>query len=295
MTAVQTFRRAVVVTGLSGAGKSSALRALEDAGYEAIDNLPLSLFGMVAGSAVEIDPDAPSGLAIGIDARTRGFDPIALIDETISLKRRNEVRLDLLFLDCEPDTLARRFTETRRRHPLALDRPVADGIARERELMMPLRDAADVTIDTTALSLPDLRRMLGQRFSLGEAPRLTIDVMSFSFKRGVPREADLVFDVRFLQNPYYEPALKRLSGERPEVQAYVAQDPAFEDFFAKLSGLLSTLVPRYGSEGKSYLTIAIGCTGGFHRSVFVAGRIAQHLHEAGYQVALRHRDLQAGP
>jgi len=295
MTALPTFRRAVVVTGLSGAGKSSALRALEDAGYEAIDNLPLSLFGMVAGSAVEIAPDAPSGLAIGIDARTRGFDPIALIDETVALKRRNEVRIDLLFLDCDADILGRRFTETRRRHPLALDRPVADGIARERELMAPLRDAADVSIDTTALSLPDLRRLLGQRFGLDEAPRLTIDVMSFSFKRGVPREADLVFDARFLQNPYYEPALKRLSGERPEVQEYISRDPAFADFYAKLADLLLSLLPRYGSEGKSYLTIAIGCTGGFHRSVFIAGRIAQQLHEAGYQVALRHRDMQAGP
>jgi UPF0042 nucleotide-binding protein len=283
----------MIVTGLSGAGKSSTLRVLEDLGYEAIDNLPFSLLGSVADMAAE-HLDASAGLAIGIDARTRGFDPQAMVAAAAGLRARNELRFELLFLDCDSEVLARRFTETRRRHPLALDRPVADGITRERHLMAPLRDAADLVIDTTDLPLPDLRRQITQRYAPDEQPRLHIDVMSFSYKRGLPREADLVFDVRFLQNPYYVSTLKPLTGERIEVQAYVSDDPAFAEFFTKLTDLLATLLPRYGHEGKSYLTIAIGCTGGMHRSVFVASRLAQRLHEGGYKVALRHRDMQAG-
>lgn len=283
----------MIVTGLSGAGKSSTLRVLEDLGYEAIDNLPFSLLGSVADMAAE-HLEASAGLAIGIDARTRGFDPHAMVAAAAGLRTRNELRFELLYLDCDSEVLTRRFTETRRRHPLALDRPVADGIARERQLMAPLRDAADLVIDTTDLPLPDLRRQITQRYAPDQSPRLQIDIMSFSYKRGLPREADLVFDVRFLQNPYYVSALKPMTGERPEVQAYVSDDPAFAEFFAKLTDLISTLLPRYGHEGKSYLTIAIGCTGGMHRSVFVASRLAQRLHEGGYKVALRHRDMQAG-
>ncbi len=283
----------MIVTGLSGAGKSSTLRVLEDLGYEAIDNLPFALLGSVADMAAE-HLGSSVGLAIGIDARTRGFDPQAMVAAAAGLRARNELHFELLYLDCDSEVLARRFTETRRRHPLALDRPVADGIARERHLMAPLRDAADLVIDTTDLPVPDLRRHITQRYAPDESPRLHVDVMSFSYKRGLPREADLVFDVRFLQNPYYVSSLKRMTGERPEVQAYVSDDPAFADFFAKLTDLLGALLPRYGHEGKSYLTIAIGCTGGMHRSVFVASRLAQRLLEGGYKVALRHRDMQAG-
>ncbi|WP_368744760.1 RNase adapter RapZ [Desertibaculum subflavum] len=285
--------RTMIVTGLSGAGKSSTLRVLEDLGYEAIDNLPFALLGSVADMAAE-HLGSSVGLAIGIDARTRGFDPQAMVAAAAGLRARNELHFELLYLDCDSEVLARRFTETRRRHPLALDRPVADGIARERHLMAPLRDAADLVIDTTDLPVPDLRRHITQRYAPDESPRLHVDVMSFSYKRGLPREADLVFDVRFLQNPYYVSSLKRMTGERPEVQAYVSDDPAFADFFAKLTDLLGALLPRYGHEGKSYLTIAIGCTGGMHRSVFVASRLAQRLLEGGYKVALRHRDMQAG-
>ena len=283
----------MIVTGLSGAGKSSTLRVLEDLGYEAIDNLPFPLLGSVADMAAEHLEASSSGLAIGIDARTRGFDPSTMVAAAAGLRARNELHFELLYMDCDSEVLARRCTETRRRHPLALDRPVADGIARERHLMAPLRDAADLVIDTTDLPLPDLRRQITQRYAPDQTPRLHVDVMSFSYKRGLPREADLVFDVRFLQNPYYVSALKPLTGERAEVQAYVSDDPAFADFFAKLTDLLGTLLPRYGHEGKSYLTIAIGCTGGMHRSVFVASRLAQKLHEGGYKVALRHRDMQA--
>lgn len=283
--------RTMIVTGLSGAGKSSTLRVLEDLGYEAIDNLPFSLLSSVAAAD---RVEASAGLAIGIDARTRGFNPQAMITAAAGLRTRNDLRFELIYLDCDSEVLARRFTETRRRHPLALDRPVADGIARERHLMAPLRDAADLVIDTTDLPLPELRRLISKRYAPDEEPRLQIDVMSFSYKRGLPREADLVFDVRFLQNPYYVSSLKPLTGERAEVQAYVSDDPAFSEFFTKLTDLLTTLLPRYGHEGKSYLTIAIGCTGGMHRSVFVASRLAQRLHESGYKVALRHRDMQAG-
>jgi UPF0042 nucleotide-binding protein len=284
----------MVVTGLSGAGKSTTLRVLEDLSYEAIDNLPFSLLSAVADMAADRAGNAHAGLAVGIDARTRGFDPAALVAAAAGLRARPDLGFELLFLDCDSEVLARRFTETRRRHPLALDRPVADGIARERHLMAPLRDAADLVIDTTDLPVPDLRRQVTTRYAPDESPRLTVDVMSFSYKRGLPREADLVFDVRFLQNPYYVSELKRMTGERPEVQAYVSDDPAFGEFFARLTDLLGTLLPRYGNEGKSYLTIAVGCTGGMHRSVFVASRLAQRLHQDGYKVALRHRDMQVG-
>lgn len=277
----------VIVTGLSGAGRSTALRALEDLGYEAVDNPPLVL---LAG-LLHADAPAPRPMAIGIDVRTRDFaapTSLALLDRIVAESGR---RTTLLFLDCEDEVLGRRFTETRRRHPLATDRPVLDGIRREREVVWPLRRRADLVIDTTALPPAELKRILEGHFALGTAPGLALSVMSFSYRQGLPREADLVIDVRFLDNPHYDPVLRPLTGRDAAVGARVAADPDFQAFFDGLTGWLAPLLPRYAKEGKSYLTIAIGCTGGKHRSVYVAERLAAWLSAAGRPARVHHRDV----
>ncbi len=279
-------RSLVLVTGLSGAGRSTALRALEDLGYEAVDNLPLALLAAPEGL------DRP--LAIGIDSRTRGFSVEAVMARVKRLGRDPGLDLKLVFLTCADETLQRRFTETRRRHPLAQDRPVADGIRQEHLLLDPLRARADLVIDSTDLSIADLKRLVGAHFSLGRRPGLAVTVMSFSYRFGLPREADLVFDVRFLANPHYQEALKALTGRDPAVAAYVEADPAYGRFFAGLTQLLMPLLPGFEREGKSYLTLAVGCTGGRHRSVFVAERLAAWLTGHGRSVFLRHRDLERG-
>ncbi|HRJ61651.1 MAG TPA: RNase adapter RapZ [Azospirillaceae bacterium] len=280
-------QKLVVITGLSGAGMSVALKALEDLGFEAVDNLRLSLLPMLLSQT----KSAGRPLAVVIDSRTRDFAAAVLLDELQALRAAPGLEPGLLYLDCAPETLQRRFTETRRRHPLAADRTVADGIERERALLAPVRLAADWCIDTTTLSLHDLRRLLGAQFALSGAPRLTVFVTSFSFRQGLPREADLVFDVRFLANPHWEPDLRPLSGLDQPVARHVAADPGFDEFFDRLTGLLRPLLPRYNREGKSYLTIAVGCTGGRHRSVFVAERLGAWLREQGIKVGVNHRDL----
>ncbi|HYM31427.1 MAG TPA: RNase adapter RapZ [Candidatus Cybelea sp.] len=285
--------RLLLVSGLSGAGKSSALKILEDLGYEAVDNLPLALLSGLAPPEPANDAAAsPHAIAVGIDSRTRGFDAERLVATLGDFRARGDVDARLLFLECDDAELLHRFTATRRRHPLASDRPVADGIAHERQLMAKLRDAADQVIDTTDVSLPELRHVLSERCALDAEHGLNITVASFSYRRGLPREADLVFDVRFLKNPYYVANLTDLTGDRPEVGAYIASDAAFTPFFQGLSEMLLTLLPHYSREGKSYLTIAIGCTGGRHRSVYVAEKLARLLRDEGYRVSLRHRDLE---
>ncbi len=282
-------RRIVLVTGMSGAGMSSALAALEDLGYEAVDNLPLSLLpALVAQGDLSNRP-----IAIGIDSRTREFNAERLLELLRDLQDDTTLEVGLLFLDCDDEVLLRRYTDTRRRHPLAVDRPVADGIAADRVVVGPLRDQADLLIDSTALSIHDLRRELEGQFAVGGEPGLFVQVTSFSYRRGLPREADLVFDVRFLDNPFWNAELRPLSGLDEAVQQAVAADRDFADFFERLTGLLSPLLPRYNQEGKSYLTIAIGCTGGRHRSVFVATRLELWLKDQGYRAGLMHRDLPA--
>jgi UPF0042 nucleotide-binding protein len=278
--------RVLLVTGLSGAGHSTALNLLEDLGWEAVDNLPLALLGGLTGDATA--PQRP--IAIGVDSRTRDFSPDALLAQLGRLRDDPGVGVALIFLTCDDEVLRRRFTETRRRHPLALDRPVADGIAQERALLAAVRGAADLVVDTSDLAIADLKHLLTGHFAL-DRQAAAIAVTSFSYRRGLPREADLVFDVRFLRNPYYEPGLKGLSGRDPEVAAFIEQDPAFTGFFAALTALLAPLLPRYEREGKSYLTLAVGCTGGRHRSVYVAERLAAWLRRQGRLVGLRHRDL----
>lgn len=278
----------LIVTGLSGAGKSSALRQFEDMGWEIADNVPLSLLGPMIRQSAE---SGRVNLVLGIDLRTRGFSTTDVLELMQQIKETDHEHIGLVFLDCDDAVLQRRFTETRRRHPLAKDRPVGDGIKQEKSLLFALKQNADLRIDTTNLSLPELKRILTGHFSLHETSRLSVSIMSFSYKYGVPREADLMFDVRFLQNPYYVDELRRKSGQDDDVVAFVEQDRSFDPFFSNLSSMLQLLLPRYAEEGKSYLTIAIGCTGGRHRSVCVAEKIHDLVANSGYFVNLTHRDL----
>jgi UPF0042 nucleotide-binding protein len=231
---------------------------------------------------------------VGVDIRTRNFAAQALLERLDRLRADGTQAVTLLFLDCTDEVLERRYTETRRRHPLAQDRRVADGIAAERRLVEPLRARADLMIDTSALSAADLRRVLGGHFTLAHTPAMSLFVTSFSYRYGLPREADVVIDVRFLANPHYQPELRDLDGRDPGVDAFVAADPAFAPFFERLTGMLEPLLPRYEQEGKSYLTIAVGCTGGRHRSVAVVERLAERLARGGREVHKSHRDVARG-
>lgn len=278
--------RVVIVTGMSGAGRSTALKMLEDIGYEAVDNLPLALIQPLIRDTTLTHP-----LAVGIDVRTRGFSTEHFLAALDPLETRDGVALEILFLDCEDELLRRRYTETRRRHPLAGDRRVLDGIRLERHRVSPLRDRADLVIDTSALTPAELKRLLQGKFALDAAPGVSLFVRSFSYRHGIPRDADLVFDVRFLKNPHYMPELRPLTGLDPGVGAYIADDPDFQLFFDRLLQLLLPLLPRYDREGKSYLTIAVGCTGGRHRSVFVAEKLAEALRREGQPIEIDHRDI----
>lgn len=285
-------RHVLLVTGLAGAGRSTTLKCLEDMGYEAVDNLPLDLLPLLlAGLGQATLPDLSKPLAFGIDSRTSGFSSDRFIELVRKLKAEAALDVSLLFLDCNDDVLQRRFTETRRRHPLALDRPVADGIRRERTMMSSVRREADLMIDTSDAAISDLKTLLSGHFGIAARAEMAVTVLSFSYRQGLPREADLVFDVRFLENPHYNQLLKPLTGQDPAVGEAIASDPAFPGFFAALTSLLWPLLPGYEAEGKAYLTIAIGCTGGRHRSVFVAETLAGWLRKEGRFVTLRHRDL----
>lgn len=280
-------RPVLLVTGMSGAGHSSALKALEDIGYKAIDNLPISLLAPLLDE--QAGRDCP--VAVGIDSRGWDFSAQALAEQVTRLRARPELDLKLLYMDCQTDVLQQRFTETRRVHPLAVDRPVGDGIAEERTALRPLRAAVDHVIDTSHLRPQDLRRILSGYFRLDAEPGLKVFVTSFGFRNGLPREADLVFDVRFLDNPHWDPALRPLSGLDAPVAAKVRRDPAFRPFFRNLTALIAPLLPRYLREGRHYLTIAIGCTGGRHRSVFTAEQLGAWFRREGCSAEVRHRDL----
>jgi UPF0042 nucleotide-binding protein len=272
----------VLVTGLSGAGKSSILRALEDLGFETMDNPPLNTLEnlIVCGER---------NIAIGVDARSRGFDS-ALVLETLDRLRANPaLRPELVYAIAGDEFLLRRYTESRRRHPLAPGEKLADGIALERELTDPLRRAADLVIDTSVLPLPALRQTIESRYGAG-APGMAISLVSFGFPHGLPREADVVFDARFLRNPHYDPKLRKLTGLDPQVAAYVESDPDFAPYFAHISGMVDFLLPRFVQEGKKYATIAIGCTGGQHRSVFMIEKLASVLSQEGWRVGITHRE-----
>jgi UPF0042 nucleotide-binding protein len=280
----------VVVTGLSGAGRVTALHALEDMGYVAVDNVPLPLLGDLMRSTSGNPGELAAPLAFGIDTRTYAFDPHDLVRRVQGLRGRDDICIRLLFLECDSETLQRRYTESRRPHPLAPDRPLVDAIGEERRRIAGVRDSADTVIDTSVLSPHQFKQLLIGHFALGRSVGTRLSVMSFSYRRGLPREADLVFDVRFLKNPHYVPDLKPLTGRDPLVAAYVASDSAYRPFVEGLKGLIGPLLPRFDAEGKSYLTIAIGCTGGRHRSVAVAEELSNWLRVAGRSVTLSHRD-----
>jgi UPF0042 nucleotide-binding protein len=281
--------RILLVTGMSGAGRTTALKCLEDLGFEAVDNLPATLLRQLIRSGGRVERD----VAIGIDCRTRAFDPQKLARQLAARSAAAGSNLSLLFLDCEDEILRRRFTETRRRHPLDPERPVTDGIARERQLMAPLRERADLVIDTSQLPLARLRQLIAGHFGEQAVPQPTLSVVSFAYRNGLPREADLVFDVRFLTNPHYVDELRPLTGSDPAVRDYVEADPAYALLMERLDGLVLALLPFYQREGKSYLTIAFGCTGGRHRSVVVAERFADRLRDCGWLVSLSHRECPA--
>jgi UPF0042 nucleotide-binding protein len=284
-------RPLVLVTGLSGAGKASVLRILEDLGYETVDNPPLGIL-----EALVEEGEVP--MAAGVDARTRGFEPQAALATVARLRAMPGLRAALVFATAEEGVLLRRFTETRRRHPLTPGGPlgsrVQDGIAREEALLAALREAADWVVDTSDLPLPELRRMVEARFALEGGPALNLLVQSFAYPKGLPREADLVFDLRFLRNPHYDPELRPLTGLDPRVAAFVEADEDFPAFWTRLLGFLEPLLPRYVAEGKKYLTVAVGCSGGRHRSVRVAEKLGAHLRQQGWRVEVAHRELGGG-
>ena len=271
----------LIVTGLSGAGMSAALKHLEDIGYETFDNFPLSLVDAL------VTDDASKGhpVAIGIDARSRGFTPEAVHDAVARHRAR------LVFITADEMELLKRFTETRRRHPLAKDRPASAGIKKEREMLHSLQIEADTIIDTTGLSVHDLRRVLEGYFETNKAGHLTVTLMSFGFRNGLPREADIVMDVRFLANPHWRPELRPLSGLDRAVSDYIENGDAFPDFIARFENLMEPLLPRYAQEGKSYLTIALGCTGGRHRSVYTVEKLKPWLEAQGFATHILHRDI----
>lgn len=283
----QTKQQEIVfVTGPAGAGRNTAIKALEDIGFESIDNLPLTLLARLLSG-----PPIDRPLAIGIDTRTRDFSVSGLLDAISTIQNDDGFSVSLLFLDCSAATLDKRFSETRRRHPLSRDGTAAMGIEQEIKILTDLRARADVLIDTTNLSPHELRDEIARWFNTERASTLAVSVQSFSYKRGTPQNVDMVLDCRFLQNPHWQPDLRGLTGLNEEVAAYVKQDHNFDAFFAKLSDMLTLLLPAYQTEGKSYFSVALGCTGGQHRSVTVAECLAKKLADSGWQVSIRHREL----
>lgn len=278
----------VIVTGLSGAGKSAALHSFEDIGFHAVDNLPLPMIETlvddqdVAGSARPV--------VIGVDSRTLHFSPDLFVEVQRRLRKRSDLRLHVLFMDASDDVLTQRFSETRRPHPLGDRQLLRAAIQQERDLMTVVREHIDGILDTSARTSAETRRIIRRRFAK-ESDDLIVTFMSFAFAHGVPRDADIVFDVRFLRNPHYVPELKPLTGRDDAVSNYVRADDAFSPFVEKVRELLTFLMPQYQTEGKAYLTIAFGCTGGQHRSVATAEAVAGQMAVDGLAVNLYHREL----
>lgn len=295
-------RRVAVVTGLSGGGKASILHALEDVGYDAVDNPPL---GLVEDLARRADRD----IAIGVDARTRGFDTDLVLNTLANLRRNPALLPELVFVWADEATLLRRYTETRRRHPLAPRGRVAEGIEIELEITARLREAANLIIDTSDLPLARLRQLIERHFGPrgdDNDARMVVSLISFAYAKGLPKEADLVFDARFLRNPHYDPMLRPRTGLDPNVGEYIRADQDYATYLAKVTDLVDLVLPRFVHEGKKYATIAIGCTGGRHRSVYLVERLAAHLssrlaamHAAGesgldWRQTVTHRELRSG-
>ena len=281
--------RLLLVTGMSGAGKSTVLDALEDMGWDCVDNLPVALLNDFVRGEESAGQKVP--IAIGMDARSRGFDAVKLPAIVRSVEG---VRPEILYLDCSGAELIRRYDETRRRHPLASDRPAEDGIARERGITARLRAAADSILDTTDLTPAELREELRRRYG-EDRDQPVVTIASFGYARGVSRTADLMFDMRFIANPHWVDALRPLTGVEQDVRDYCGRDPGWGPAMDSIEALLRDLIPRYWAAGKTYLTVAFGCTGGRHRSVAAAVEMAERLREAGFPANIRHRDLASAP
>ena len=285
--AAESNMKVVLVTGPSGAGRSTAINALEDLGFEPIDNLPISLLSRVADSAIMQKP-----LAIGIDIRNRDFSTNGIVDILEELSRREGLDTELLFLTCDPKVLQLRYSETRRRHPLAPAETPTIGIEREFDLLGPIKSRADILIDTSEMSPHELGCDINKWFSTGKSQKLAVSVQSFSYKRGLPRSVDMLFDCRFLRNPYWKTYLRSQSGQSDAVKSYIRSDERFEIFFAKTLDLIKYLLPAYIEEGKSHLSIGFGCTGGQHRSVAMVEIMSAALVQSGWRVSIRHRELE---
>lgn len=280
-------QRIILLTGPSGAGRSTAIRAMEDLGFEAIDNLPLSLLPRLLEG-----PPLGHDLVLGLDVRNRDFSANALIETLDRLQGMPDVTPELLYVDCRADVLLRRFSETRRRHPLAPAESPDQGVQRELDLLVPIRARADILIDSSDLTPHDLRAEVERLITPESGPRLAVSVNSFSYKRGLPRGMDMVLDCRFLRNPYWDPALRSLNGTSAEVAEYVGQDARFGAFFDKTLDLTELLLPACLEEGKAHFALGFGCTGGQHRSVAIAEKMSQALADRGWQVSTRHRELE---
>jgi UPF0042 nucleotide-binding protein len=284
-----SHRRMVVVTGLSGSGRSAALKAFEDIGFYCVDNLPLVLLSAFVEFAKSSDEAALS--AIGIDIREKGFPEQfpRLYREIRSLGNA----LEMVFLDASDQTIVRRFSETRRPHPLARgSTPLLDGIRQERSALAEVKRLADRIIDTSEYTVHDLRQAIERLYSDGDSSRpMVITLVTFGYKYGAPYDLDLLFDVRFLPNPHFVPELRLHTGEEQPVKEYIMARPDSVEFLTRLQEFIEYLLPRYRSEGKSYLTIGFGCTGGRHRSVAVSSMIADRLRQKGYDVNIKHRDI----
>ena len=278
--------RLIMLTGPSGAGRSTALKALEDSGFEAIDNMPISLIPRLVADRLE------RPLVLVLDARNRDFSVnafLSLVDELAAAPRFD---FDLVYLDCPVPALIRRYSETRRRHPLSPDGTASEGIALEARLLHPVRLRADVLIETGGMTPHDLRARICEIFAPPAAGGMQVQVESFSYRRGIPAGVDLVFDCRFLNNPHWEPMLRAFNGCDAPVAEFVAADPRFDGFFGRVRDLVESLLPEYAQEAKSQLTIGFGCTGGQHRSVATAEKLANALAQAGWRVSKRHRELE---
>lgn len=281
----------VLATGRSGAGRTTAINALEDFGFERVDRPPLRIAPDIAA---ELIADGRRRVVIGLDAKTNGFSAKGFEALREALVARCGADVKVLFLESGEEALRRRYTETRRRHPLAPTGAVEDGIALDRALTDPVRAKADVVIDTTDLAPTELKRAIRERLLGEQALGLTVSVVSFAYRGGLPAEADLVFDCRFLRNPHYEPTLKEFDGRRPDVARYVADDPLYAPFLQQIEQLALILLPAFVREGKSYVTLAFGCSGGKHRSVAMAEALAAAITEAGWRPNIRHRELDDG-
>jgi UPF0042 nucleotide-binding protein len=281
---------------VSGAGKTTVLKTLEDLGWETVDNFPIKLAAQllkIPASGGEDGPNTP--LALGFDSRTRGFDAGALIEQIKALQTQPNLEIMTLFLDCAGVEIERRYAETRRRHPMTQDRPAMDGVAIDRNLMEPFRRWAETVVDTSKLSAYDLQQVIRERFTSATTPHATITVTSFGFSRGVPHNADLVFDLRFLRNPHWDSDLRPMTGMDTSVAEYVAADPKYDEAMQKIRDLLRFLLPLYDAQGKAYINIAFGCTGGRHRSVHVAETFGNWLREDGFALTVSHRNLTSRP